>query len=225
MDASGHFVPKGRMTPTLLLSVCLMIFVVGWTKFMAPSILIYFLDYAFRIVCLMILLPGHWRRIFTLPPRPWLALALTIPVLMIDLALLAGYWNLPPAAAAPFLGVADYPRLPPSGLLTFDLTVGIALVALSEEAIFRYLFTQSWAERRGSTEALYVFSSLAFGLIHLPRGIAVVVTAGVIGLLYMWLYRRTQSLWPPMIAHYVTDVVAYSDLACLFAPSACGPTG
>jgi membrane protease YdiL (CAAX protease family) len=69
---------------------------------------------------------------------------------------------------------------------------------LAEEVFFRRYVFRFLSENAGLA-AGYVGSSVLFGAIHLnPSGLPVYV---LIGLAFAWLYRRTGSLWAPVVAH------------------------
>ena len=47
-----------------------------------------------------------------------------------------------------------------------------------------------------------------FGLVHAPTGITTVVPLATLGLALCWLYDRTGSLWPCVIAHMINNGLA-----------------
>jgi hypothetical protein len=135
-------------------------------------------------------------------------------------------------------------RLPATSLFNFaslngpmrfvDVTLGVALVAVSEEIVFRSL--AFWAIlamvpsiRNGRSDAsndswsvfeigqkgiviVVVASSLVFGIIHWGNGVHAIVSASIWGILPMVALIRTGSIWPAVIAHYATDLVAFSGI-------------
>ena len=89
----------------------------------------------------------------------------------------------------------------------FDLTFGVALVAVSEELVFRsYCF--SALQRRWSTWVVVAVSAVLFGLIHWSQGLHAIVSTALWGILPMVAMVRTGSILPAMIAHNVTDLVS-----------------
>lgn len=115
-------------------------------------------------------------------------------------------WTVTNAPTAGFVPLAD------DGSLLWPLVVlrifgAAAVVPLMEELFWRS-FIQRWIDRPdflallpnvGSWRAL-CFTSLLFGFEHGQW------LAGIIaGLAYGWLYRRSNSLWPPIAAHALTN--------------------
>lgn len=118
-----------------------------------------------------------------------------------------GWMNL----AEPGGSVYD-PRNPSTGayqweLVAFRLAGSALLVPIMEELFWRS-FIMRWIDRHDflalaplavSLKAILI-SSLLFGLEH------TLWFAGILaGLAYAWLYRASGSLWPPIIAHAVTN--------------------
>lgn len=89
----------------------------------------------------------------------------------------------------------------------FDLTFGVALVAVSEEIVFRG-YCYSALKDRMSPQFLVPASVLLFGLIHWSTGLHAIVSTALWGVLPMVAMIRTGSVIPAMIAHYLTDLVS-----------------
>ena len=68
----------------------------------------------------------------------------------------------------------------------------------TEEIFFRGFIFAGLAPRWGVARAM-VASALFFSLFHLSLGL--IVPIFITGLLLVWLYQRTGSLWPPIVAH------------------------
>jgi uncharacterized protein len=110
-----------------------------------------------------------------------------------------------------FFGMRFYrfPDISDPTLKVFDLTIGLAFVALSEELVFRGAF-MGWLEERGVKPlALVLISSLAFGLIHWGRGPGSILTSFLWGVAPAIVGLRIGSIRPTIVAHYVTDVAAF----------------
>ena len=69
---------------------------------------------------------------------------------------------------------------------------------LTEEIFFRGFVFGGLAPRLGVARAM-VASALVFSLFHLSLGL--IVPIFITGMLLAWLYQRTGSLWPPVLAH------------------------
>jgi membrane protease YdiL (CAAX protease family) len=89
------------------------------------------------------------------------------------------------------------------------LIVGLASVA--EETFFRG-FVFSGLRSRYSLWPAAVISGLVFGSVHIPTGITAVIPLAVFGVALAWLYDRTGSLWPAMIAHSLNNGIALAAL-------------
>jgi len=89
----------------------------------------------------------------------------------------------------------------------FDLTFGVALVAVSEEIVFRgYCF--SALQGLWPRWVIVSVSAVLFGLIHWSQGLHAIVSTALWGILPMVAMTRTGSVFPAMIAHYITDLVS-----------------
>ncbi len=102
-------------------------------------------------------------------------------------------------------------RVPPlhGGLYLLDMTVGIALVAVSEEVVFRRALPEVLRRARLGEAATVVTASLLFGLYHWSFRPATMIGAAAIGIVFMLFYRRAGVLWPVMVSHYLIDAIAF----------------
>ena len=196
--------------PRTLLVLCLGISIAFWAKFIVPNTLIYPLDYTYRLLCItLVCIYGGFCSQYTrnaLTPR---TLAMVALITAISLAVFHFYYQM--YQAIPIVGdrIYGFPKIDDDRLRLVDLTLGLALVALCEEMIFRYLFMKALPT---SSIAQYVMSSLAFGLFHAPQGLLLVVVSTGLGLLYMWLYKITRTLAAPVLCHYLVDLMIFSDV-------------
>jgi uncharacterized protein len=106
----------------------------------------------------------------------------------------------------PLTQLASMPKIDNSFVNIFDLTFGVALVAASEETVFRGYFYSALHDRL-SPRALVATSAVLFGMIHWSQGLHAVVSTALWGILPMVSMVRTRSIIPAVIAHYITDVV------------------
>ena len=139
-----------------------------------------------------------------IPFRPglrWLLL-LTAAGLLIDQVGLRFLEQLLPGTQ-----LASMPKITNAAVNVFDLTFGLALVALSEEAIFRG-YCYSALHDRLSFGALMALSAVLFGMIHWSQGLPAVVSTALWGMLPMVSMARTRSIIPAVIAHYITNLVS-----------------
>jgi membrane protease YdiL (CAAX protease family) len=168
-------------------------------------------DYAGRIaaVAVIFILPaGRWclrqrddLKVGTLEAGLWIVgIALLFRLAPIDNYLFSAFPQLP---------LGNYPA--PKGVLyAFDITLGLALVALHEELVFRKLGAQVFAALGWGAWRTILVTSLLFGLYHWWRAPAGMIAAGLYGIVAMICYRRTGSLWPVGFAHYLVDYFAFA---------------
>lgn len=92
-----------------------------------------------------------------------------------------------------------------------QIAIPVALIAglapISEELFFRgFLF--SGLRSRLALWPAAVIAGLIFGLVHAPTGVTTVIPLAGLGVGLCWLYERTGSLWPPILAHAINNSIA-----------------
>jgi len=103
------------------------------------------------------------------------------------------------------------PKYPVDDLLfAIDMTIGLVLVAVSEELVFRKLARD--AIRRISRFGIVavVISALAFASIHISNGPGDTLQAFVIGIIFMSWYVRNGRLVPLIVAHYFFNLLIFT---------------
>lgn len=78
----------------------------------------------------------------------------------------------------------------------------------AEEVFFRGFLLAAFVARLGAAWAV-VASAAVFAIAHLEIGSLIPIF--VVGLLFGWLYLRTRSLWPPIMAHMLQNIIALAD--------------
>ncbi len=172
------------------------------------------LIYPVKTVLVAALLVYWWREYTELRELPasgaWLWLwapLLGVGVFALWINLDHGWLNI----ASPEGFVYD-PRDPRTGQIQWELAAmrlaGAALLLPVMEELFWRSFVMRWIDKHDflnlapaliSLKAIVV-SSLVFGVEH------TLWFAGILaGLAYGWLYRASGSLWPPIVAHAVTN--------------------
>ncbi len=206
-----------RIEPTALLAITLFFMFFGWTKFAFNANYLYITDYAIRSIAILFIFHNLIQA--QLPKKALHAIILSI---IIFHAIIAIMW------IEVFLYFPNkffyndlFPPIDEHNLKIIDLTFGLALVALSEEMVFRDLFHRCCAFLGRSPAFTYLASSIAFGLLHAPQGAALVMAATLSGLALMALYRLTASPWPCVAVHFAVDFVLLSDLRCQFGFELC----
>lgn len=185
------------------------LFYLGWFKFLAPGTQIYLIDYAQRALIIYLgfaALRGACTPLIKPIPLPVLVVAVVGPAAIIWGDTLTKDLPLREAIDTAFFNDVSFPPIDNKTWEIFDLAFGLLLVAVSEELVFRKLWTD-WSEARGQSEfSLYLWSSLVFGALHLPQGLADTAIACVWGMLIMYLYRRSASLPLVILVHYLVDI-------------------
>ena len=170
-------------------------------------------DYAGRIGALAVLgaIPSartvafQWER---LRMTYWGAAAWILGIVLFD-HYVCGWIRHTLNAALPATVLGGYPELY-GWLHIIDVVFGLALVAYSEEIVFRRCARHLFQTYLNDGYALVVVTSILFGAYHWWTGIGNIVEAVLIGVLLMLFYRRSAALWPVVLAHYLTDVVDFA---------------
>ena len=93
-----------------------------------------------------------------------------------------------------------------------DLTLGLLMVGVFEELIFRGFLHTFLARYTRRLPVIIGISSVAFGLIHWSGGFHQVMLAAAAGAVFMALYLRTRSLPPIMLAHFAINFIDFADV-------------
>lgn len=100
-------------------------------------------------------------------------------------------------------------------LLTLDLTLGIMLVAISEELVFRRMVF-SLLERFGFGKAsVLFFSSVLFALVHITSGLDSLIFTFLHGLIFGTAFQLTGRLSVCVALHYMGNFLVFG----VFAPA------
>ena len=91
-----------------------------------------------------------------------------------------------------------------------DLTLGLLLVGIVEELVFRGVMLRFLRSYTQSTLVIVVVSAVVFGLIHWSLGLTAVLVTTAIGAVFMMAYIRTGSLLPIMLAHFAVNFIDFA---------------
>ena len=91
-----------------------------------------------------------------------------------------------------------------------DLTLGLLMVGIFEELVFRGYLSMFLARYTRSRLVIIGISAVAFGLIHWSGGLHKVVVTGAVGAVFMALYLRTRSLPAIMLAHFTINFIDFA---------------
>jgi membrane protease YdiL (CAAX protease family) len=86
----------------------------------------------------------------------------------------------------------------------------LALVAFSEEIMFRRLAREMLCPWLGDHALMVLATSLMFGAYHWWAGLGAVTSAAICGVFLMVLYQRSGALWPVVLAHYLVDLYFFA---------------
>ena len=117
----------------------------------------------------------------------------------------AGF-SVPSTPLPSYLSARDIPQILLAVLL-------VAVVAVAEEIIFRGYLILRFRTLSTSSVAAVVLSAFIFSLGHGYEGSAGVVTVGVIGLIFGFIYLWRQSLISTIVMHFLLDFIGI-----VFAP-------
>jgi membrane protease YdiL (CAAX protease family) len=90
--------------------------------------------------------------------------------------------------------------------LAFLILGALVVAPLGEEVLFRGLLLGRFGAY-GYWRTGVVFSTLLFVVVHGSLENSPSLLAG--GLMFAWLYRRTKSLWPPILLHAINNTAAF----------------
>ena len=91
-----------------------------------------------------------------------------------------------------------------------DLTLGLLLVGIVEELVFRGYMHTFLSKFTESSSAIVAISSIAFGLIHWSLGLHAVLITSIIGAVFMIAYLKTRALPPVMLAHFAINFIDFA---------------
>ncbi|HBB17782.1 MAG TPA: hypothetical protein DCZ97_12595 [Syntrophus sp. (in: bacteria)] len=115
-------------------------------------------------------------------------------------------------------GIRGYPPLGRMPEITsplwrwIDLTVGLLMVSIVEEIVFRGYLLTFLSRYTKSALTIIGISALAFGFIHWSGGFQKVIVTSAIGGVFMILYLRTYSLPAIILAHFAVNFVNFSEV-------------
>ncbi|MBW2062216.1 MAG: CPBP family intramembrane metalloprotease [Deltaproteobacteria bacterium] len=106
--------------------------------------------------------------------------------------------------------LGTWPKIENPVLDKIDLSLGLILVGLVEEIIFRGLCVRLLRKYFSSVWVVFFLSSLIFGLIHWSLGLHAIITTALWGILPLMVMWKTGSVIPSIVAHIVTNVISFS---------------
>ncbi|MEY9125217.1 CPBP family intramembrane glutamic endopeptidase [Bradyrhizobium yuanmingense] len=169
-------------------------------------------DYVGRITALTILAAVPSARIAAFRTGGRQISLFEIVLWIVGICLLDRFVQLPQSflnAAFPTTVLGAYPH-PTGWLKAFDLFLGLALVAISEEVIFRRYIRLAFRPYLGDGIFAVLTTSVLFGAVHWWAGLGNVLSTATVGLFLMLMLRRSGVLWPVALAHYLLDLINFA---------------
>ena len=112
----------------------------------------------------------------------------------------------------PYFQLFHPPIVGNRALLVFDLTIGLALVSISEELAFR-LVAFSVLRRAGlGDKSVILLSALAFALVHLTSGVDAALNVFLVGLVLGTVFHVTGRLSICVVLHYFDHALGFARL-------------
>ena len=109
-----------------------------------------------------------------------------------------------------YQALGDMPVIGSPAWNWIDLTLGLLLVGIVEELVFRGYMHTFLSRFTQSSFAIVAISSVAFGLIHWSLGLHAVLITSIIGAVFMIAYLRTRALPAVMVAHFAIDFIDFA---------------
>lgn len=109
-----------------------------------------------------------------------------------------------------YSSLGDMPAISSLAWNWIDLTLGLLLVGIVEELVFRGYMHTFLSRFTESSSAIVAISSVAFGLIHWSLGLHAVMITSIIGAVFMIAYLRTRALPPVMLAHFSINFIDFA---------------
>ena len=103
------------------------------------------------------------------------------------------------------LGVCN----PGIGIAIFAVLAIIVLAPVAEEIFFRGFFFAG-LRQKWSLWPSALLSGAVFGLVHAPTGPTAAIPLAGLGVGLAWLYNKTGSIYPSMLAHFLNNAIAIS---------------
>lgn len=190
-----------------------LLFVSSWQEWL-------FADYFFRVLLLVyvIAIPSVRSEIIKMFCRSWpeiygakkaliffwVICGFLLLEWIIDLHVREPIYHIFPESA-----LFTYFQIESSFWLTFDLIVGLVLVALSEEILLRGVLHRIVEHITLNPILIVAVSAVIFGLMHWPSGLHNIGAATLSGVLFSTLYLWSKSLIPGVVIHYLVNLAHF----------------
>ena len=148
-----------------------------------------------------------WRSLGLSPPAGASTIALSAACLVLSIGFLIVFVSLAERFGPDILvpEPLDVDRLGSGAFLVVNVAIAVLAGPFAEEIFFRGFLLAALVPALGTLRAAALASAL-FAVAHVDVG--VMVPFFFTGLLLSWLYLRTRSIWPPMLAHAGQNALA-----------------
>ncbi len=116
------------------------------------------------------------------------------------------------ARSLPYLHLFRPPAIRNEVLLIFDLTIGLALVAVSEELAFRRVAFSALQRLGLGGKGVVLASAAIFALVHLTSGLDALLNVFLLGLMLGTVFWVTRRLSLCVILHYLHHSLGFERL-------------
>ncbi len=163
---------------------------------MLPMLALFFVSGLISLALAVAPLGRHALPALGLRPAGWRPIVLgSVVALIISVAV--SQLGIEPEGMKQAMEIAREPAM-----FAGSLFVMAVLAPMVEEAVFRGLL-YGWVAGRWGTLAAWLVSSILFAAAHVE--LAHVILVFPLGLWFGWLRRRTDSLWPSLVAHMINN--------------------
>lgn len=94
--------------------------------------------------------------------------------------------------------------------IAIGAVLSIVVIAPAAEEIFFRGFFFAGLRSKWSLWPSALLSGAIFGLVHAPTGPTAAIPLAALGVGLAWLYNKTDSLWPCLLAHFINNALAIS---------------
>lgn len=167
-----------------------------------------FIDYSSRILAIVIIFYSIYKGVFNYSDLKLNKLnlkELTLYTFALSIVGILTFEILEPILDNFFkdTNFVTFPKITNEFVRIFDLTIGLILVALSEEFIFRALALK--VLEKFSRINIILITSFIFSIIHWSTGVSSLIITFLIGTIFMIATLRVNSIYPVLLSHFIIN--------------------
>lgn len=182
-----------------------------------PSLVFYTSDYIFKTIILVLIIQSmsdfrsETKALIKGMVKPLELVLWTLGLMIIGILVDQYLWRFMSDLLPKVSWSINYPHINNNLHYWFDLTYGLAIVALVEEYVFRKLIPEKLAFIK-SKLLILLLSVLIFGFAHWSFGPHAILTTAIWAIVPTISLWRTKSLLPAVLAHFITNFAAWSGI-------------